>query len=90
MKTVNFDFKVKNLSGTPVEDFNTKEQVANILASGSTHSPVKMMEMARKIYNDGSIELLSEDFNKLREAILNTNRLTDLAKAQILEVLDAK
>jgi len=87
MKKVNFDFRLKDLAGNDIESFNIKEQVANIIAGTSSRSPIRSMEIARKIFNDGEIELPSEDIEIIRNAILINDQITDLVKSQILEKL---
>ena len=88
MKLVNFDFKITDLGGKPIEDFNTKEQVANIVAGGATNHPVRMTEIARKIYTEGKIELLAEDEEKVKQAILANQRISDLVKSQVLLAIE--
>ncbi len=88
MKKINFkDIKLLNFKNEEV-DFQAHEQVANILATRSTQSPVKSMELARKIYTDGEIELLTEDSLLIKNAILESKLITDVAKEAILKALE--
>lgn len=87
---INFDFKVIGLDGKEAETYNVKESVANIIASGSTSHPVRMAEIARKIFTEGKIDLLAEDLVKVRSAIESTKLMTDWVKAQVLAQLDKK
>ena len=87
MKKINFNFKLKDLAGKDIDVFNVKEAVANALIGQSTRNPIRNMELAKKIYNDGEIELPSEDIEIIKNAILINDQITDLVKSQIIEVL---
>jgi hypothetical protein len=82
------DIKVTDLYGNEISDFKAHEQVANILATRSTNNPVRNMELARKIFTDGEIDLLSEDVLIIKNAIQESKLITDLAKEPILKALE--
>lgn len=88
MKKIDFNFSIKNLKGEIVSDFIIKEHVGNLMASQSTNKPDRTFEIAQKIYNEGIIEIPSEDVILLRNAILNNTTLIDLVKAQLIAVID--
>lgn len=87
MKTLNFNFKLKDLSGKDIKDYDVKENVANLLAGASTKKPVKMMEIARKIHKTGKVELTSEDAVLVEQAIIDNGMITDLVKEQLLNAI---
>lgn len=88
MKKIDFNFKLTDLSGKEIPDFNVKESVANIIAGGSSRSPVRAMEIARKVFNDGMGEFVSEDIELMKNAILASTQISDLTKEQILKILE--
>jgi hypothetical protein len=89
MKKVNFkEIKVLNLAGVEIPDFKAHESVANILASRTTDKPVKSMELARKIFTDGEVDLLTEDLLLIKNAIIESKLLTDIAKDAILKAFE--
>ena len=90
MKKINFKIKIKDLAGKEIEGYNAQQAVANIIASGQSKSPIRTIEIARKIFNDGTIELPSEDVLLVRNTIMESKNLTDLVKAQVLELLEDK
>lgn len=89
MKKINFkEVKVTDLKGNELHDLKVHESVGNILASRSTDKPIRSMELARKIFLDGEIELPSEDVLLIRNAILENRQITDLLKSAILKALE--
>lgn len=89
MKKINFKkIKVIDLSEKIVENFKAHEVVGNILATRATTSPVRSIELARKIFKDGIAELPSEDVLLIRNAVLECQTITDIAKAAIITELD--
>jgi hypothetical protein len=88
MKTINFNIKIKDLAGKPIENFNTKEQVANALVTGQSSSPIRTVEIARKVFKDGRVDLTNEDQLLLKNILTGTSRFTDLVKAQVLELFE--
>ncbi len=89
MKTVNFkDIKVYNLDGTEIPTPNLHESVANAVYRQASASPVRNVELARKIYSEGTVELLAEDMLIVKNAVINTSLIGDCAKIEILKALE--
>lgn len=88
MIKVNFKFKFATLNGKVDPATETNKLIAETIAGGNTPHPQRMTEIARKIYNSGEVELVSEDEKLVREAILRAKGLTDLFKAQALDQMD--
>lgn len=88
MKKINFDIKITGLDGKEISDFNTKETVANLIIGSQSKSPVRSLEIARKIFSEGEVELLAEDLLIIKIALEGKHNLTDLALGQILPLLD--
>lgn len=88
MKKINFDIKIIGLDGRELEGFSVKETIANIIIGSQSKSPVRSLEIARKIYADGEVELLAEDLLIVKTALEGKHNLTDLALGQILPLLD--
>ena len=89
MTKINFkEIKVTDLSGKEIPDLNIHEIVANVLATRATDKPVRNMELARKIFTEGEIELLTEDLLLVKNAILESKTITDIAKDAILRALE--
>lgn len=88
MKKLNFNFKFTDLEGKELDAISVKENMANILWLGNTANPVKFIEIARKIYTDGEIELSSEDIELVRKAIVSSNTVYDWVKEQLIKSID--
>ena len=86
MKQVNLNFKFKGLDGKEL-DQNAGELLANLLSNSNTKTPVKFWEWAVKFHKGEPMELTTDDLNTLKVFIENSEALTALAKAQILEKL---
>lgn len=88
MKKVNFKFTFVGLDGKPRKEVKPNELIAEELGRGNSGKPVRASELARKIFQHGTVELLSEDETMIRETITKSDRLTDLLKGQALEVMN--
>lgn len=89
MTKLNLDFQLIDLAGKPIEGFSVKESVANTIVSGNTGSPIRMYEYALKLFKDGEIDISDEDLPVVKRAI-ESSKLSDLVKAQILQRFPAK
>ena len=88
MKTLNFNFEITDMSDKPISEYIVKEAVGNLLASQATAKPIRAMEIAKKIYKEGIIELTTEDILLVQTAIEQSKTITDLVKAQLLKALE--
>lgn len=86
MKEVNLNFKFKGLDGKEL-DQNAGTLMANLLSNSNTKTPVKFWEWAVKFHAGQTLEITTDDLKLLRDFIENSEALTALAKAQILEKL---
>lgn len=83
---LNLNFNFKALDG---EEFdNAGKTLANILAVSDTpgYLPIKAHDFAVKLFNDGEIEIDESDLDIL-EKIVMASKLSNIAKAQILEII---
>lgn len=101
---VNFEVKLKNLDGSTL--FNTgrmedgaekKEEIllsktiaTSLITKTDNIDPAKAMSWARKLYDDGEIEIEESDL-KLLEAHIRDPKtgMTNIMKAPIIEIIDS-
>lgn len=84
---INLNFNFKSLSGEVKVDENETagKLVANLLAAASKGDALKLFSWAQDLYAGKSLTLDPSDEKTLKEFITNSEQLTILAKAQILE-----
>lgn len=88
MKKINFkNIKVTDLSGNEMSNLNLHEIVANAVYRNASNSPIKNVELARRIYADGEIELTPEEISVIIDAVTNSAMIGDFAKVPIIEAL---
>jgi hypothetical protein len=87
MKTVKFDFKLIDLDGTIIEAFDVKKEIANMMASSAHPNFMRVMEIAKVIYSNGEVELVSEDVELIKAIISSNDRITALVKEQLTNAL---
>lgn len=88
MAKINFNFVFVDLDGKAQPKVKIHELVARELAASSSANPQRNVELARKIREGKPLDLLSEDVARIREVIVNSPRITDLFKAQVLEAIE--
>jgi len=86
MKEINLNFKFKGLDGKELEQ-NAGTLLSTLLSNSNTKTPVKFWEWAVKFHGGQTIEITTDDLKLLRDFINDTEALTALAKAQILDKL---
>jgi hypothetical protein len=86
---LDLNFKFKGLDGTddPNAELPIAKYVANILANGKSNDPIKIRQIAIKLYNDNCVDLDKSDLSFIFDLIKKNDILADNAKAQILEVI---
>jgi cell division septal protein FtsQ len=84
---ISLNFLIKDLDGKPIEDVNAGKLVAQLLATSTENDAIKLMAWALSFHSGNDVELDKSDFSKLKEIITSSKSLTNLVKAQILEVL---
>ncbi|NVM36896.1 MAG: hypothetical protein HWN81_14965 [Candidatus Lokiarchaeota archaeon] len=77
---------IKALDGAELENSNLAKILANTLC-GKTEGiePIKAMDWALKLHNEGSIEIDSTDAEKLKAFITKEENFTNLLKASLLK-----
>lgn len=86
MKTLNLTAQINGLDGQPMKESPTLGKVlGSALVSGSKGDPIKYLDWALKLYNEGKIEVDDADFEAIKEFIKNNDGLTILAKGQLLK-----
>lgn len=81
---LNLDKNVIDLHGNPLQD-KLSEILANVLAMSTIGPPAKMIAWAVNLINEGEIEVDKSDIRFLTDLITNTDKIVNLAKAQLLE-----
>jgi len=84
---LNLDKNVLDLRGNPLDD-KLNEILANVLAMSTIGPPAKMITWAVNLINYGEIEVTKSDISFLTELIIHTDKIVNLAKAQLLEELE--
>lgn len=82
------EIKLFDLSGTEITNAGLHEVVANLIIKQATNSPIRNMELARKIYSQGEVELTPEDKEMIKNAVINSPTITDIAKEAILKAME--
>lgn len=90
MKKINFKgIKITDLDGSGLfPDFKAHQTVAHVLKNAIGNKPVRCMELAKKIYDEGEIDLLSEDLLLIKNTIEETTLLSNIVKVPILKALE--
>lgn len=84
---LNLDKNLVNLKGEPLPD-KLSDVLADMLVMSSTAKPAKMMAWAVNLVNDGEIGVEKTDILFIKDVIEKDTRIVNLAKAQILDVID--
>jgi len=89
---INFDIPLLTLDGTPFKngdkDFTLGSVLAPIIAQSTKGDALKLFGWALSLYKKESLNLDQSDQNTMRDFIKNSEHLTILAKAQLLNTLD--
>ena len=86
---INFkDIKVYNLDGTEVPEAKLHETVANAIYRQASASPIRNVELARRIYSEGELDISTEDIQIVKNAVNNALTIADGAKVAILKALE--
>lgn len=96
MTTIDARFIIKNLKGEPLksdgDDLTLGMVIANILLAPHKDKkgfrPLKSYELAKKFYNDATVEIDNADLTQIIELVEETDQVTTLVVAQVLEKLD--
>ena len=88
MKKLNFNFLLKDLLGNEIADANAGKLLANLLSSDNGKNPMKFWTWAMAIFKGESIEVDGQDKDLLKTFITDSDKLTSLSKAQLLEVMN--
>jgi hypothetical protein len=87
--TLNFTFKFKDLAGKdiPGDNGNAGKILANMLSQQNKGNSIKMYDWALKLWNGKPIEVDDSDFDVLIALIENSEFLTIMAKAPLIEYM---
>lgn len=93
LKTIDLSAKITALDGTIAKEdgreISYAQLISNILVMGNSTEPVKLFDIATRLFKDEKIELDETDMNLLRAQVINNNQITTLAKAPVIKVIDA-
>lgn len=87
MAKLNFDFLFKDLEGKEIKDADAGKMLGNALATSNKGDAVKTFEMAMKIYNHIEFEVDKSDKQMLVDFVKSNDGLTNLVKAQLLDII---
>jgi hypothetical protein len=87
MKTVDLNIKFTNLEGKLIEESNAGKMIAGALAASNKGDALKQWSLAQRLYTGEPLELDPSDIQLLKDFVNSNEGFTNLAKAQILEVL---
>ena len=87
---ISFDFDLLDLSGKEIPNSNMGKLVANALAGSQQKGTkaLKFMEIARKLYSEGKVDVDFADYSDLKTFIENDANLPVISQAQILEAME--
>lgn len=96
MKKVHLNIPITNIEDEVMKDqegrnIMVKGAIANIILQGSSDDPIRMSDLARKIYKSGSkgIEIEDGDFKQLSKLIKEA-RVSNMFKEKIYIALEIK
>ena len=85
---LNLNFSLLDLEGKEIETANAGKVIANQLCASNKGDALKCYDWGRQLYKGESIEVDRSDLNGIREFVVTTETISNLAKAQILEKID--
>lgn len=85
---LNFNFKVKDLSGKEIEGAEANKLLANTLSMLNKGNSMKLYDWAVKLWNGKPLEIDDTDGEVLQELVKNSETLTVLAKKPMLDVIE--
>lgn len=86
MKQVDLNFEIENLDGAPIG--NAGQLVANLLMSETKGEAVKFFDWAMTFNKKTSVQMDDADLSKLKSILVDTEKVTLLAKAQLLKYIE--
>jgi len=90
MKKIDLNFELKDLNGNPLTGNVIAGQfIANLLVGETQGDAVKFFDWAMTLNKKEAISVDDSDFNKIKEVVKNSDKVTILAKAQILKHLES-
>lgn len=84
---INFDRNLLDLRGNASNE-KISDLLADALALTVSEQPAKMMAWAVNLVNNAEVDLTDADITIISKIIEKDRRITNLAKVQILEILD--
>ena len=84
---LNLDMNLVSLKGVPTRD-KLSDVLANILSMATVGKPAKMITWAVNLTNNCEIEVSLDDIEFIKRIIENDPRTINLAKAQLIYMLD--
>ncbi len=87
MKKLNFNFSLKKLNGE-IAVKEASKFLAETIANENKGNALKIYSIAKRLWDNPEIELDKSDVILLKGIIENSETITILAKAQLLEVLE--
>lgn len=87
-KIINLNKPITDLDGKIIENTTLGKLVANDLVSGSEGDVIKFYDWAIRLNKGETIELDRSDYEKLKEFITASKRITILVKGQLLPLLE--
>ena len=86
MKEVDLNFELVNLDDAPIG--NAGQLVANLLMSETKGDAVKFFDWAMTLNKKAAVQMDASDLTKLKALLAETEKVTLLAKAQILKYIE--
>lgn len=85
---VNFNINYKNLDGSETE-INIAEQLSILIAQNPIKgmSPIKLYDIAGKLYNKDELDLDKEDLTLFKRVIEEEFQMGTMYKAQLLNII---
>lgn len=85
---LDFSGKLRDLDGKSVDGSEMSKMLANLFAQGQSKEPTKWHDWSLDLWTKGKLEVDSTDSEKVKSFILDNQSLTNIAKAQMLNVFN--
>jgi hypothetical protein len=88
-KIINLNVPIADLDGNRIEGASTLGKIlANDLVTGSEGDPLKFFDWAMRFNKGEIVELDRSDYEKLKEFVKASKRMTILVKGQLLPLIE--
>ena len=88
LTTLDFSGKLRDFDDEEVAGSEMFKMLANVFAQGHSKEPTKWSDWALDLWTKGKLEVDNTDSEKVKSFIIESQSLTNFAKAQMLKVFN--